>query len=114
MLLEQIQMVRNYRWHLTFAFGLLEPLLRPSKPWSPPSKIHTKEPTVLVWFIPVEYAALISKLWVAGMYLWWTSWVPPPGPECLCRSSQRPKQFYLLYLILKFFHLRGFNATMIY
>ena len=28
MLLEQDQMVQSYRWHLTFAFGLLEPLLR--------------------------------------------------------------------------------------
>ena len=35
--LGQDQMGPDYRWHLTFAFGLLEPLLRPSKPWSPPS-----------------------------------------------------------------------------
>ena len=30
MLLEQDQMVQCYRWHLTFAFGLLEPLLHQS------------------------------------------------------------------------------------
>ena len=63
MLLEQDQMMRSCRLHLTVAFGLLEPLLRLS-----------------ILFRP---------------HKWWRRRVPPPGPKRLCRSSQRPKQFYL-------------------
>ena len=102
MLLEQDQMVRNYRWHLTFAFGLLEPLLRLSILFLAHQK-HT------------ECLVTIQLLTLASQYA-------SGGPGGYCPHVQYVyavplndlSNLYLLrYLIFKFFHLRSSNSTMI-